>query len=237
MIEYENLHKTNKFFVKKFKNSYIKFCKNGNYILSESVFNFENGPTYRCLFPDQPDDSPNCSEIGVVGVLPGIIGSLQANEAIKIITGIGEVLSGKLMIFDALTLHFQMLHFNANPQNKLITQLGDYIELCDAFPFKINEISIAELKSKINSGEDIQIIDVREPHEFEIFNINGELIPLDNLIENQHKISKTKQVIVHCQRGSRSIAAIKLLNKNNNTSNLYNLIGGIENWNECQTSI
>ncbi len=197
-----------------------------------SVFNFKNGPTYRCLFPDQPEDSPNCSEIGVIGVLPGIIGSMQANEAIKIITGIGEVLSGKLMVFDALKMNFQLLQFFKNDQNLLISELGNYQELCEAPMSKIKEISIEELKIKIKAGEDIQIIDVREPHEFELFHIDAELIPLNIITQNQHKISTTKQVIIHCQRGSRSLMAIKLLQENSNASNLYNLTGGIEKWNE-----
>ena len=194
-----------------------------------SVFNYNGGPTYRCLFPQPPapQDAPNCSEIGVLGVLPGIIGCLQANETIKIIAGIGKPLSGKLLVFDALTLNINIIGFSAIEDNFNITELIDYEDFCAT---RVKEITVAELKKKLIDKEDIQIIDVREKFEYEICNLGGELIPLANIADNVDKISKAKIVIVHCHHGTRSAKAIDILIKIFPFDNLLNLKGGIHAW-------
>lgn len=200
-----------------------------------SVFNYKSGPTYRCLFPEPPHESVNCSEIGVLGVLPGIIGTMMANEALKIILGIGEVLSGKLFVFDALNSQTQVISFEKNPANSTINLLIDYDAFCisslssrGGAGCEVKEISASELKRLIEKKELIQVIDVREPSEFSEFNINGINIPLKTLSNHTDKIRKDIPVIIHCQRGSRSKKAIELLQKDFGFTNLYNLTGGIE---------
>src|ERR1035437_5209301 len=147
-----------------------------------SVFNYKNGPTYRCLFPEPPIDSPNCAEIGVLGVLPGIIGTLMANEALKIILGIGEILSGKLFVLDALNFQTQIISFEKDPENLKISSLIDYDNFCTPplshgsppSPLEragvrqgeAKEISVLELKQLLDSKKDFQLIDVREVSEY-----------------------------------------------------------------------
>ena len=198
-----------------------------------SVFNYKLGPTYRCLFPDPPTESFNCSEIGVIGVLPGITGTIQANEVIKMITGIGEVLSGKLLIIDALTLSFNTISFTRTEENTKMDKLQDYDGLCEIEKTNeriIKQITVSELKSKLDKKEDLQIIDVRELYEYEICNLNGELIPLREVSKNLHKIAVKNPVIVYCHHGTRSAIAIKYMQENASFSNLYNLTGGIHTW-------
>jgi len=202
-----------------------------------SVFNYKNGPTYRCLFPEPPKDSPNCSEIGVLGVLPGIIGTLMANEALKIIFGIGEVLSGKLFVFDTLTSQTKIISFEKNQENFKIDRLIDYENFCMLKSNLIDEISAKELQTLIEKRETIQIIDVRESSEFSEFNINGINIPLKTISNNADKIRKDIPVIVHCQRGGRSRKAIELLQKDFGFTNLYNLTGGIEAITPSESSV
>lgn len=190
-----------------------------------SVFNYKTKINYRDVFPEPPTATQNCAEAGVIGVLCGIIGSMQANEIIKLITGIGETLEGKLLCYDALTNKTQS--FNIKPSNVEIKMLqNNYDFSCETKSNKINEISVQELKNKMDNDEDFQLIDVREQQEFDYVNINGELIPLATILENQEKISKTKPVIIHCKSGVRSAKAIALLEQNGFT-NLYNLKGGI----------
>ena len=206
-----------------------------------SVFNFldkngDRGPNYRDIFPEPPPPGmvPNCAEGGVLGVLPGIIGSLQANEVIKVITGIGEPLAGRLFLFDAAEFITRTLKIAKNNSLK-ITELIDYDEFCginsDTKP-GIKEVSVLELKSMMDSGKDIQIIDVREPYEYDIANIGAQLIPLMDLDGKVDLISKEKKVIVHCRSGVRSANAIKDLEARYGFSNLYNLTGGILEWSE-----
>jgi adenylyltransferase/sulfurtransferase len=199
-----------------------------------SVFNYQNGPNYRCIFPEPPIDSPNCAEIGVLGVLPGIIGTLMANEALKIILGIGEILSGKLFVLDALNFQTQIISFEKNPENSKITSLIDYEKFCSSSDFnKINmvkEISVDEFKKLIDIKKDFQLIDVREVHEYKSLNINGENIPLGTVEKNFDRISRTKQVIIHCKSGARSKKAIELLQQQFGFTNLCNLTGGIDAW-------
>ena len=203
-----------------------------------SVFNYNNGPNYRDLYPEPPPPGlvPSCAEGGVLGVLPGIIGSLQANEVIKVITGIGETLSGRLFAFDALnfsTKIFKIGKDKSNPlngENPTIKELIDYQQFCGIVPDVINEkvkeITVQELKQKMDAKEDFQLIDVREKHEYDFVNLGAELIPLNTVLDNVHKFSKEKQVIVHCKGGVRSAKAIQVLEEKGFT-NLYNLKGGI----------
>ena len=203
-----------------------------------SVFNYNNGPNYRDLYPEPPPPGlvPSCAEGGVLGVLPGIIGSLQANEVIKVITGIGETLSGRLFAFDALnfsTKIFKIGKDKSNPlngENPTIKELIDYQQFCGIVPDVINEkvkeITVQELKKKMDAKEDFQLIDVREKHEYDFVNLGAELIPLNTVLDNVEKFSRDKQVIIHCKGGVRSAKAIQALEEKGFT-NLYNLKGGI----------
>ncbi|HTA61887.1 MAG TPA: molybdopterin-synthase adenylyltransferase MoeB [Bacteroidia bacterium] len=189
-----------------------------------SVFNYKDGSTYRCLYPEPPAEGevPNCAEIGVIGVLPGIIGTLQANEVIKIIVGVGEVLSGKLLVFNALTMQFDTFGISVNSANKKIDKLIDY----DIFCGSTLEISADELKEKIKLKQDFQLLDVRELQEYEIKNIGGKLIPLNELATNLDKLSKEKEIVVHCASGVRSKKAISIL-KASGFTKVYNLKNGL----------
>ena len=202
-----------------------------------AVFNYQNGPTYRCIYPNPPKakDVPNCSQIGVLGVLPGIVGAYQANEAIKMLTGIGQPLSGELMVMNVLTMETNKLLILLNPDNLKIGELIDYEEFCSQNKNKqenmeLKEITATVLNRMLENDEDIQIIDVREAHEYDICNIGGELIPLATIPGNIDKISRDKTVVVHCHHGRRSANAIIHLMQNEGYSNLLNLKGGINAW-------
>jgi adenylyltransferase/sulfurtransferase len=188
-----------------------------------AVFNHQNSITYRDLFPTPPppDQAPNCAEAGVLGVLPGIIGSMQALEAIKVITDIGEPLSGKLLILDTLSMQSRIIRIPKMPDTTKITQLIDYEEFCGLK--STNDITYEGLKAL----NDYQLIDVREQHEYEVKNIGGELMPLSELEKHLPKISRDKAVVIHCQSGIRSQKAIKLLQENFGFNNLLNLTGGM----------
>lgn len=206
-----------------------------------SVFNFINkkgilGPNYRDLYPAPPPPGliPNCAEGGVLGVLPGIIGSLQASEVIKVVTGVGEPLSGRFFIFDALSFDSRTLKIKRRPDNPLngenpsILKLIDFDEFCGLKTIEkpVRRLSIDEfLRWKIR-GEEFQLIDVREPAEFWAFNIGGLLIPLNTLPGNIGKVKNDVPIVVHCQSGSRSEKAIQKLDQLG-FQNLYNLEGGI----------
>jgi adenylyltransferase/sulfurtransferase len=200
-----------------------------------SVFNHAGGPTYRDLYPHppKPGSIPDCEEGGVLGVLPGIIGSIQANEAIKLITGIGEPLSGRLLLLDSLTMETQIISL-PKKQNASDRNLIDYEQFCGLPPTKektvMKEVTVQELKALKDSGADFQLIDVREPHEYETCHIDGELIPMAEIPHNIDKISKSKQVIIHCRSGGRSGNMVNWLEKNHGFTNLYNLKGGILAW-------
>ena len=202
-----------------------------------SVFNYPQedgtrGPNYRDLFPEPPPPGlvPNCAEGGVLGVLPGIIGSLQASEVIKVITGVGETLSGRLFLFDAATFTTRTLKVAKNPNTK-ITELINYEQFCGILPKEetpLKEVTVQELKTLVDSGnEAYQLIDVREPYEYDIANLNGELIPLSQVVQAANKIARDKKVIIHCRSGVRSANAIRELELLHNFDNLYNLKGGI----------
>lgn len=188
-----------------------------------AVFNHQNSATYRDLFPTPPppEQAPNCAEAGVLGVLPGIIGSMQALEAIKVITNVGEPLSGKLLVMDTLSMQSRVIKIPKMPVTQKITQLIDYDAFCGLK--SANNITYEELKTLGN----YQLIDVRERHEYEAKNIGGELIPLSELEKHIPKISRDKTVVVHCQSGTRSQKAIKILQEQYGYDNLLNLTGGM----------
>ena len=211
-----------------------------------AVFNFrdtkgELGPNYRDLYPTPPPPGlvPNCAEAGVLGVLPGIIGSLQGLEVIKVITGVGEPLSGRFFTFDALSFESRTFNISRDPSNPLngknptIHSLIDYEAFCGLKLIEetvVNEITVWELFNWQSSGEDFQLIDVREQHEYEIANIGGELIPLATIGASTEKIARNKKVVVHCKMGGRSAKAIKQLQEEFGFVNVYNLKGGILAW-------
>ncbi|EPR67208.1 molybdopterin-synthase adenylyltransferase MoeB [Cyclobacterium qasimii] len=206
-----------------------------------SVFNHlidgVRGPNYRDLYETPPPAGlvPNCAEGGVLGVLPGIIGSLQALEVIKVITGVGEVLSGKLYTFDALSFHsstFKVRKKDTNPlngTNPTITTLIDYEEFCNIGNEEgsIKEINAEELNALMESDELFQLIDVREQYEYDFVEIGGELIPLETVLANSSKIKRDRKVVFHCKMGGRSAKAIRALETQFGFENLYNLKGGI----------
>lgn len=207
-----------------------------------SVFNYqqangERGPNYRDLYPTPPPPGlvPSCAEGGVLGVLPGIIGSLQALEVIKVVTGVGEPLVGRFYIFDALSFEsrtFTISRRDDNPlngKNPTITRLIDYEQFCGvkAVEKPVKEITPKELYKLQVKGDPFQLIDVREPYEYDIVNIGAELIPLAAVAEQADKFSKDMPVIVHCKMGGRSAKAIRELEEKFGFTNLYNLKGGI----------
>ena len=203
-----------------------------------SVFNYTDkngvqGPQYRDIFPSPPPPGlvPSCAEGGVLGVLPGIIGSMQANEIIKVLTGIGEPLAGKLFIFDALSFEMRTMKIRKNPDLMPITQLIDYEDFCNPSleQSSVEEILVKELNAVINEDKNIQIIDVREPREYELGNIGGISIPLSDLENRLNEISSNGKTVVVCRSGVRSQKAIQKLQKNG-FQNLLNLKGGLVEW-------
>jgi molybdopterin/thiamine biosynthesis adenylyltransferase/rhodanese-related sulfurtransferase len=195
------------------------------------------GPCYRCLFPEPPAPGtiPNCAEAGVLGVLPGIIGMVQAIEAIKLILGVGEPLIGRLLHFEALKMKFRELKLRRDPQcpvcgdSPTITAPIDYEQFC-GIAADVPAISVHDLKRKRDAREAIQLIDVREPFEFEIARIDGaKLIPLGQLANRLHELKRNGHTVVHCHTGMRSAQAVQMLRETGFT-NVYNLEGGIDAW-------
>lgn len=209
-----------------------------------SVFNMplgneKFGPNYRDVYPEPPapGEVPSCAEGGVLGILPGIVGSVQAMETIKVITGIGTILSGKIWMYNALDQSVQFINFAKNEENKINSDARKQIELIDYALFcgvkkdrKMKKISASELIKMQASNEDFQLIDVREPNEFEERNMNGLLIPMNEIIERYNEISKDKKVVVQCHSGIRSAHVISYLEQTHGFTNLYNLEGGIVAW-------
>lgn len=191
-----------------------------------SVFNYKGGPTYRCIFPDPPGEgeSPNCADIGVIATLPGIIGSIQANEVIKIITGIGEPLSGKLLVMDTLTMATNTFQFKLNPDNLKITALPETKDYCKVEA--ITSIEYSDLKSTLSVDKDAQLVDVREIEEHQLGNIGGINLPLSRLSQLLHKLNKDNAVVVYCASGIRSMHAARLLQGNGFTK-IINLNNGV----------
>ncbi len=213
-------------------------------VFNELLSDGTRGPNYRDLFPSPPPPGlvPSCAEGGVIGVLPGILGSLQANEVIKVLTGVGNTLSGRLFLFDAATFETRTLKVYKNPENPLNgekpTQTGliDYEEFCGlnvttrVDNSDVKEMDVHELKRLIDLGEPFQLIDVREPYEYAIANIDGELAPLGNVTDYAGRIRRDAKVIIHCRSGVRSAKAIRALEQAFGFDNLYNLKGGILAW-------
>ena len=216
-----------------------------------SVFNYLypdgiRGPNYRDLFPTPPPPGlvPSCAEGGVIGVLPGILGSLQANEVIKVISGVGDPLAGRLFQFDAAEFKTRIFKITKDPENPLTgltptqTELIDYEFFCGITlnhnPMRTEEqkgqLSVTELNDWIQDGKDFQLIDVREPYEYEIANIGGLLIPKGEILQHLDEIDRDKDVVIHCRSGKRSQDVIDLLKNEAGLTNLYNLKGGILAW-------
>ena len=218
-----------------------------------SVFWAERGPCYRCLYPEPPPPGlvPSCAEGGVLGVLPGIIGAIQANETIKIILGAPDIMVNRLLLFDAWRMRFRELKLRKNPEcpvcgdNPTIKELIDYEAFCgitqqpQATQPTMEEITATELKQRLDNGDDIQIIDVREPHEYEIGQIpNSKLIPLGQVLNRMNEIDPDRETVVHCKMGGRSAKAIDALQRSGFTGKLINLAGGITAWsNEVDPSV
>jgi molybdopterin/thiamine biosynthesis adenylyltransferase/rhodanese-related sulfurtransferase len=209
-----------------------------------TVFGYPDGPCYRCLYPEPPPPGlvPSCAEGGVLGVLPGIVGSIQAMETIKLILGTGEPLVGRLLLFDALAMRFRELKLKKNPEcpmcgtHRSITKLIDYEEFCGirgeeapAMTDGIPEISATELKARQDRGDKLFILDVREPHEYQICNLNGKLIPLGELPRRVNELDSSVEMVVHCRSGKRSADAIHFL-QTAGFKKLWNLKGGVLAW-------
>ena len=207
-----------------------------------SVFNMKQpdgsfSANYRDLFPEPPDAASvqNCEQAGVLGVLPGIIGSMQASEVIKIVTRNAKPLTDKLVIFDAQSMELTTIAIPSRNSRDQIKSLIDYEDFCGINPknnksLGMKEITVQELDEMRKSGADFQLIDVREPYEFDICNLEGELIPMSDIPNNVDKISKDKQVVVHCRSGKRSGDMVLWLEKTHGFTNLYNLKGGVLAW-------
>jgi adenylyltransferase/sulfurtransferase len=211
-----------------------------------SVFWAEEGPCYRCLYPEPPPPGlvPSCAEGGVLGILPGAIGVVQATEAVKLILGIGEPLVGRLMLYDALGMSFREMKLRKDPgcpvcgENPTVTELIDYEEFCGipqanavAQENGVPEITVKELKQKMDDGEPINVLDVREPHEYEVANIGVRLIPLGELPRRLAEFDQNGSFAIHCKTGARSANAVKLL-QDAGFGNVYNVKGGITAWSE-----
>ena len=211
-----------------------------------TVFGAPAGPCYRCLYPEPPPPGlvPSCAEGGVLGVLPGIVGSLQAMETIKLILGAGESLAGRLLLFDALAMRFRELKVRKNPacpicgENRTINKLIDYEEFCGirgeeapVVSTGIPEITPRDLKKRLDRGDDLYILDVREPHEFQICNLNGHLIPLGDLPKRVSELDSSREIVAHCRSGKRSADAVEFLQKAG-FKKIWNLKGGILAWSD-----
>ena len=224
-----------------------------------TVFGMPDGPCYHCLYPEPPPPGlvPSCAEGGVLGVLPGIVGAIQAMETIKLILfggagGRSDSLVGRLLLFDALAMRFRELRLRKNPdcplcgERRTITKLIDYDEFCGlrgsaslttggeeaaAATAQIPEVTPRELKARMERGDDVFILDVREPHEYQICNLRGHLIPLGELPRRVHELDSSREIVAHCRSGKRSAEAIEFLRKAG-FRKMWNLKGGILAWSD-----
>ena len=217
-----------------------------------TVFAYEGGPCYRCLYPEPPPPGlvPSCAEGGVLGILPGTIGLIQATEAVKLILGIGEPLVGRLLLYDALGMHFRELKLRKNPEcpicgpHRTITKLIDYHQFCGVpqpaatpeFPREVKvkdgEIDVTELKQKLDRGDNFVLIDVREPHEYRICSIPGsKLIPLREFPRHVGEFDPEADIVIHCKSGMRSAKACAVL-RQAGFKNVRNVLGGILAWSD-----
>ena len=224
-----------------------------------SVFGLPDGPCYRCLYPEPPPPGlvPSCAEGGVLGILPGLVGVIQATEVIKLVIGIGEPLVGRLLLVDTLSMHFKTLKLRKNPEcpvcglNPTVTELIDYDQFCGITPPSgtgplevqqnkavenaavvdgVPQISVQALKQKLDAHEDVLVLDVREPHEYAIVNIGAKLIPLGEVAQRSAELGdKDREIAVHCKSGARSQKASLAL-KQAGFTNVSNMTGGILAW-------
>ncbi len=184
-----------------------------------SVFGAPGGPCYRCVYPEPPPPGlvPSCAEGGVLGVLPGIVGAMQAAETLKLILGTGDSLAGRLLLLDVLTMTFRELKLRKNPacpvcgEHRTVTKLIDYTEFCglrgeesSSMAANVPEMTPRELKARLDRGDDLFILDVREPQEYRICHLNGRLIPLGELPQRVGELDRSREVVVHCRSGKRS---------------------------------
>ncbi len=208
-----------------------------------SVFATEEGPCYRCLYPEPPPPGlvPSCAEGGVLGILPGLVGVIQAAEVIKLILGKGEPLIGRLLLVDALSMKFRELKLRKNPDcpmcgtDRTITKLIDYNEFCGnrgeekAVETGVPEIQVEELKRRLDAGDNLLVLDVREPHEYQICNLGGHLIPLGDLPQRVSELDSSCEIVAHCRSGVRSAKAVTFLQQAG-FRKVHNLAGGILAW-------
>jgi molybdopterin/thiamine biosynthesis adenylyltransferase/rhodanese-related sulfurtransferase/molybdopterin converting factor small subunit len=211
-----------------------------------TVFAYEDGPCYRCLYPEPPPPGlvPSCAEGGVLGILPGIIGLIQATEAVKLILGVGDTLKGRLLLYDALGMRFRELKLRRDPDcpvcgdHPTVTKLIDYQEFCGLHPAPPQPVQAEgviepqEVKRKLDRGDDFLLIDVREPHEFQIARIPGSrLIPLGELPKRLNELNPDADIVAHCKSGARSQKAVDLL-KQSGFKHVRNMTGGILAWSD-----
>jgi adenylyltransferase/sulfurtransferase len=213
-----------------------------------SVFATEEGPCYRCLYPEPPPPGlvPSCAEGGVLGILPGLVGVIQATEVIKLILGNGQPLVGRLLLVDALNMRFRELKLRKNPEcpvcgaHPTVTRLIDYQQFCGIVPETpqennvkngIPQITVKELKRRLDAGEDVQLIDVREPYEYQIAQMGGKLIPQNEVPQRLSEIDRDREVVVHCRSGARSQRIAEFLSQNG-YPRVVNLAGGILAWSD-----
>jgi molybdopterin/thiamine biosynthesis adenylyltransferase/rhodanese-related sulfurtransferase len=211
-----------------------------------SVFATDAGPCYRCLYPEPPPPGlvPSCAEGGVLGILPGLVGVIQATEVIKLILGKGETLVGRLLLVDALNMRFRELKLRKNPDcpvcgtHPTVTRLIDYEQFCGIMPETsqeknmkngIPQISVKELKARRDAGEDVFLLDVREPYEYQIAQIGGTLIPQNDVPNRLAEIPRDREIVVQCRSGARSQRIAELLKQSGYTQ-VVNLAGGILAW-------
>jgi sulfur-carrier protein adenylyltransferase/sulfurtransferase len=212
-----------------------------------SVFAREEGPCYRCLYPEPPPPGlvPSCAEGGVLGILPGLVGVIQATEVIKLILGKGDPLIGRLLLIDALGMKFRELKLRKNADcpvcgtRPTISKLIDYDEFCGIrgeeksqekpVAAGVPEIQVEELKRRLDAGDDLFVLDVREPHEYQICNIGGYLIPLGDLPKRVHELDSSREIVAHCRSGVRSAKAVDFL-RQAGFRKVHNLAGGILAW-------
>ena len=207
-----------------------------------AVFNWKRdgettGPNYRDLFPEPPPPglAPNCAEGGVIGVLPGIIGTMQANEVIKMLCGLGNTLSGKILLYDGLRFDSRIISISKRPDAPAIKQLIDYEEFCNNDPKdrkNIQELDVLEFIEWQKNNIDFELIDVRETEEHQLNNIGGKSIPVSKIDDDVDDLPRQKRIVLYCQTGERSAKIVQLLNEKYGFLHVYNLKGGINAYSE-----
>ncbi len=213
-----------------------------------SVFATKEGPCYRCLYPEPPPPGlvPSCAEGGVLGILPGLVGVIQATEVIKLILGKGNPLIGRLLLVDALSMRFRELKLRKNPEcpvcgeNPTVTELIDYQHFCGILPETkeekavkngVPQLSVKEFKQRRDAGEDVFLLDVREPYEYQIAHIGGTLIPQNDVPNRLAEIPRDREIVVQCRSGARSQRIAEFL-KQSGYPKVVNLAGGILAWSD-----